>query len=111
MALRLLHLVGEEEGRSCLCALSGFSGSKRGSNSMSEAEFLSRFRREPTGAWACIKPIKIDAPGGPVIIGQGDNFSPGVLFMGLDLAKELDQMAAKQRVASKLAGEAFSTAA
>lgn len=78
---------------------------------MTEAEFLNRFQREPTGAWACTKPIKIDGPNGPVLIGQGESFSPGALFMGLDLAKELDRMAAIYRVASKLTGRAFSSAA
>jgi hypothetical protein len=53
---------------------------------MTEAEFVSRFQR-------------------------GQSFSPGVLFLGIDLAKELDRMAAIQRAASKLAGETFATAA
>ena len=78
---------------------------------MTEAEFLNRFQRGPTGAWACTKRLKIDGPKGPVLIAQGESFRPGALFMGLDLAKELDRMAAMQRVASKLAGEAFSSAA
>ena len=62
---------------------------------MTELEFLSRFRRHPNGVWACTKPINVNGPNGPVVIGQGASFSPGALFMGLDLAKELDQMAAK----------------
>jgi hypothetical protein len=78
---------------------------------MTEAEFLNRFQREPTGAWACTRPITIDGPNGPGLIGHGESFSPGALFMGLDLAKELDRMAAMYRVASKLAGGAFSSAA
>ena len=75
---------------------------------MTEVEFLNRFQRESSGAWACTKPIKIDGPNGPVLIGQGGSFTPGALFMGLDLAKELDRM---YRVASKLTGRAFSSAA
>jgi hypothetical protein len=39
------------------------------------------------------------------------NFSPGALFLGIDLARELDRMAAIQRVASRLAGEDFASAA
>jgi hypothetical protein len=62
---------------------------------MTEVEFLNRFQRQPNGVWACTKPIKIDGPNGPITIGQGTSFKPGVSFMGLDLAKELDQMAAK----------------
>lgn len=68
---------------------------------MTEVEFLNRFQRQPNGVWACTKPIKIDGPKGPIIIDQGTSFGPGALFMGLDLAKELDQMAAKHRSAPK----------
>jgi hypothetical protein len=68
---------------------------------MTEVEFLNRFQRQPNGVWACIKPIKIDGPKGPIIIGQGASFGAGALFMGLDLAKELDQMAAKHRSSPK----------
>ena len=68
---------------------------------MTEVEFLNRFQRQPNGVWACTKPIKIDGPNGPMIIGQGPSFGPGASFMGLDLAKELDQMAAKHRLGPK----------
>ena len=37
-------------------------------------------------------------PSGPVMIEEGTSFSPGALFLGLDLAMELDQMAAKHRL-------------
>jgi len=62
---------------------------------MTEVQFLNRFQRQPNGAWACTKPIRVNGPSGPVMIDEGRNFIPGALFMGLDLAKELDQMAAK----------------
>jgi hypothetical protein len=78
---------------------------------MTENEFLIRFQREQTGIWTCTKPIQIDGPNGPVLISIGQSFSPGGSFFGLDLAKELDRMAAKQRAASKLAGQALSNAA
>jgi hypothetical protein len=68
---------------------------------MTEVDFLNRFQRQANGVWVCTKPIKIDGPSGLVIIGQGTSFSPGILFMGLDLAKELDQMAAKHRSVPK----------
>jgi hypothetical protein len=42
---------------------------------------------------------------------QGQRFSPGVLFLGIDLAKELDRMAAIQRAASKLAGGSLANVA
>ena len=78
---------------------------------MTEAEFVIRFQREPTGSWICTQPIKVDGPNGPLFITRGQGFSPGALFLGIDLAKELDRMAAIQRAASKLAGEAFASAA
>ena len=66
---------------------------------MTELEFLNRFQRSPNGIWACRKPINVNGPNGLVIIGQGARFGPGTLFFGLDLAKELDQMAAKHGLA------------
>jgi hypothetical protein len=63
---------------------------------MTELEFLNRFRRSPNGVWACTKPINVNSPNGLVVIDQGRRFGPGTLFMGLELARELDQMAAKQ---------------
>ena len=78
---------------------------------MTEAEFVSRFQREPTGSWTCTKRIKIDGPNGPLVIPQGEGFSPGALLLGIDLAKELNRMAAIQRAASKLAGGTFAGAA
>ncbi|MFZ0397954.1 MAG: hypothetical protein WAM06_07945 [Methyloceanibacter sp.] len=67
---------------------------------MTEVQFLNRFQRQPNGEWACTKPIKINGPSGPLMIDEGTSFSPGALFMGLDLAKELDQMAAKHRLSA-----------
>ena len=67
---------------------------------MTEVQFLNRFKRQPNGEWACTKPIKINGPSGPLMIDEGTSFSPGALFMGLDLAKELDQMAAKHRLSA-----------
>jgi hypothetical protein len=87
------------------------AGSEAGCGDMTEVEFVSRFQREATGSWTCTKPIKIDGPSGPLFINQGHSFSPGTLFLGIDLARELDRMAAIQRAASKLSGGAFATAA
>jgi hypothetical protein len=62
---------------------------------MTELQFLSRFQRSPEGVWACKEPINVNGPNGLVVIRQGACFGPGTLFMGLHLARELDQMAAK----------------
>jgi hypothetical protein len=67
---------------------------------MTKGEFLNRFQRQPDGAWCCTKPIKVDAPSGPFTIRQGVIFNPGALLFGLDLAKELDRMAAEERIAT-----------
>ena len=78
---------------------------------MTEAEFVSRFQREPTGSWTCTKPIKIDGPNGPLVIPQGEGFSPGALLLGIELAKELSEWRQFSAAASKLAGGAFASAA
>jgi hypothetical protein len=67
---------------------------------MTNTEFLNRFERQPNGAWLCTKPINIDGPNGPFTIKVGVSFSPGKSLLGLDLAKELDQMVAEQRLGS-----------
>jgi hypothetical protein len=67
---------------------------------MTEFQFLDRFQRQPDGAWVCTKSIKVNGPGGAIMIDEGTNFCPGALFMGLELARELDQMAAKHRQAA-----------
>ena len=64
---------------------------------MTEVQFLDRFQRKPSGEWACTEPINVNGPRGPVVIPEGTTFVPGALFLGLDLAKELDEMAAKHR--------------
>ena len=74
---------------------------------MTEAEFVSRFQREPTGSWTCIDTIRIEGPNGPLFIRPGQSFSPGMLLFGIDLARELDRMAAVHRAASKLAAQGF----
>jgi hypothetical protein len=68
---------------------------------MTEAQFLNRFQRQSNGNWSCTKPIKVNGPSGPIMINEGTLFSPGALFMGLDLARELDQMAVKHRSAAQ----------
>ena len=73
---------------------------------MTELQFLDRFQRQPNGVWACTKPINVKGPRGPVVISKGASFSPGALFMGLDLAKELDQMAAKHGLVNKASAAA-----
>jgi hypothetical protein len=77
-----------------------------GAAMMTELEFLDRFQRQPNGVWACTKPINVKGPRGPVVISQGASFSPGALFMGLGLAKELDQMAMEHGLVPKASAAA-----
>ena len=78
---------------------------------MTEAEFVSRFQREPTGSCTCTNTIRIEGPNGPLFIMPGHSFSPGTLLLGIDLARELDRMAAVHRAAAKLAAQGFASAA
>jgi hypothetical protein len=54
---------------------------------MTEVQFLNRFQRQSNGDWSCTNPININGPSGAVMISEGTLFSPGALFMGLDLAR------------------------
>jgi hypothetical protein len=67
---------------------------------MTKAQFLNRVVRQPVGAWTCTKPIKIDGPNGSFMIKAGARFGPGALLLGVELDKELDKMAAEQRLDS-----------
>lgn len=52
------------------------------------------FKKNPDGTWTCIQQIAIKTPTGEVKIGPGTTFRKGVLFMGIDLAKLLDEKCA-----------------
>src|SRR5262245_3645779 len=67
---------------------------------MTQRDFLDRFQRQPDGTWRCTSPIRIDGPNGPFVIKEGARFSPGALLLGFDLARELDRMAARDRLES-----------
>ena len=62
---------------------------------MTELQFLERFQPSRMVRGRVQSPSRSTVLSGPVMIDQGTSFCPGALFMGLDLAKELDQMAAK----------------
>jgi hypothetical protein len=58
---------------------------------MTEIEVLQSFRRNGPGSWSCIKPITI----GAVSMGPGVSFTRGVSMSGVNMAEQLDQLAAK----------------
>ena len=63
---------------------------------MTDKELLSSFRREPNGDWTCIKPVMIDGPARNVAFVPGVTVSHVDIFMGVDLARDLDEAASRQ---------------
>ncbi|MDN2564636.1 hypothetical protein N1F89_00215 [Aquibium sp. A9E412] len=61
---------------------------------MTDKELLNCFRRDPNGMWRSVQSVQISGPNGSVGIGPGMSFSRGAAFMGLNLAAELDRLAA-----------------
>ena len=49
------------------------------------------FWRNEDGSWICIDPVTIEHPHGRMQVSPGTTLTPGVLFMGIDLASWLDQ--------------------
>ena len=49
------------------------------------------FWRNEDGSWICIDPITIDHPHGRMQVSPGTTFKPGVAFMGIDLARWLEE--------------------
>jgi hypothetical protein len=58
---------------------------------MTEIEVLQCFRRNGPGSWTAIKPFQI----GGVSMSPGVSFTRGVVMNGVDMAAQLDQLAAK----------------
>ena len=53
-------------------------------------DFIKHFVRESDGAWLCVEKATLELPQGRIQVTQGSRFSPGTEFMGIDLAKMLD---------------------
>ncbi len=54
-------------------------------------DFLKHFVRDPQGAWYCVAAAEMEFPRGRIQIVPGTRFSPGSEFMGVDVAKLLDE--------------------
>ena len=67
---------------------------------MTDSELLSSFRREANGDWTCIKPVLIDGTVRNVAFVPGVTVSRVDLYMGVDIARDLDEAAARQTPAS-----------
>ena len=48
------------------------------------------FVREHDGAWVCIKPTELVLPSGRIQVAVGTRFTPGTRFMGVDVARLLE---------------------
>jgi hypothetical protein len=49
------------------------------------------FVREHDGAWRCIEPAELDLPTGRIQVAVGTRFMPGTRFMGIDIARLLEE--------------------
>jgi hypothetical protein len=49
------------------------------------------FQKNPDGSWSAKQQITITGPNGQVTISPGVSYRPGVAFMGIDLAAQLEQ--------------------
>lgn len=51
----------------------------------------SAFQRNADGSWTCVQPITFDGPNGRIQVSEGTTCRHGMLFMGVELAKWLDE--------------------
>jgi len=58
---------------------------------MNNIDLCTSFKKNQDGSWTSIKAVEIQGPSGSIKIGPGMTFNRGVSFMGLDLAKLLDE--------------------
>ena len=49
------------------------------------------FRRNADGSWTCVEATTLDGPTGRMQVPEGSTYRRGTLFMGVELAKWLDQ--------------------
>jgi hypothetical protein len=53
-------------------------------------ELRKDFQRDHDGAWVCVNATEIVLPSGRIQIAVGTRFTPGTRFMGVDLARLLE---------------------
>ena len=53
--------------------------------------FAKSFVREEDGGWRCVAPATLDLPSGRIQVAVGTRFTPGTHFMGVDLARLLEE--------------------
>ena len=59
--------------------------------------FYQSFAREQDGAWLCIAPAELDLPSGRIQVAVGTRFIRGTRYMGIDVAKLLEEYGERMR--------------
>ena len=54
-------------------------------------EFIRHFKREAAGRWVCTEPADLKLPQGRIQVTPGSRLVRGTTFMGVDLARMLDE--------------------
>ena len=54
-------------------------------------EFTKKFVREGEGIWLCVTAAELELPGGRIQVAVGTRFTRGTRYMGVDLARLLDE--------------------
>jgi hypothetical protein len=49
------------------------------------------FQRNADGSWTCVQPATLEGPNGRIQVPEGVHLKRGMLFMGVELARWLDQ--------------------
>jgi hypothetical protein len=60
-------------------------------------DVIKHFERTPAGEWVCVAPVELQTPDGRVQVATGTRFKRGMLFMGIELARILDEQEEKDR--------------
>jgi hypothetical protein len=60
-------------------------------------EFIKHFVRTPAGEWVCMSPVELKTPQGRIQVATGTRFTRGTTFMGVEIARLLDEQEEKDR--------------
>ena len=54
-------------------------------------QFIKHFVRSAPGVWTCVSPASLELPGGRIQVTAGSTFTLGTKFMGVELARLLEE--------------------
>jgi hypothetical protein len=60
--------------------------------------FIKHFIREGPGVWACVEPAEVHLPQGRVQVTAGTRVTLGFMFMGVELARLLEEQYRKSHL-------------